>query len=105
MPDVTLLLPLFGAFALLNVAETMAAGCRGVGRFDAEALASVIGNGIFFVAGLAAVLVWGTPFAVACALLCARSEARRGGKECVSTCGSRGAPVPEKQKIKKKDKW
>src|SRR3546814_15587484 len=28
----------------------------------------------------------------------ARSEARRGGKECVSTCRSRGTPYHEKKK-------
>src|SRR3546814_17186499 len=33
-----------------------------------------------------------------------RSEERRVGKECVSTCRSRGSPYHKKKKIKKKQK-
>src|SRR3546814_11872255 len=34
----------------------------------------------------------------------ARAEERRGGKECGSTCRSRGAPHPDKKKDRKKTK-
>ncbi|MFN4089021.1 MAG: lipopolysaccharide biosynthesis protein [Alphaproteobacteria bacterium] len=72
LPDLDVLLPLFGAVVLLNLAETMAAACRGVGRFAAEAAASAAGNAAVFAAGLAAALVWGEPRAVALALFAGR---------------------------------
>ena len=71
-PPRGLLLPLFGAFVGLNVAETAAAACRGMGRFDAEARASTFGNGVFFGAGVVAALVFPGQEAVALAMFAGR---------------------------------
>ena len=71
-PDAHLLLPLFGACVALNLAETAAAACRGIGRFDAEAQASVVGNGVYFAAGAGTALASGDLTAVAWAMFAGR---------------------------------
>lgn len=71
-PRPLLLMPLLGAFIALNLAETAAAACRGIGRFDAEARASAIGNGAFFAAGAVAALASGDAVVVAWAMLAGR---------------------------------
>lgn len=98
-PPPDLLLPLFGAFVALNLAETAAAACRGIGRFDAEARASAFGNGVFFVAGVAAALILPGQEAVALALFAGRLAHAAGAflmlRAVTAAPGSAGAGALE----------
>src|SRR3546814_15353826 len=56
---------------------------------------SLVGGVIYALAAVVALwpyILWNVPVALVVSLVSARSEERRVGKECVSTCRSRWAP-------------